>query len=781
MSVSQISLNLEELSLYISEKQNLSTEFKGINYGHAISILNNLVQFQDPESLFARMRTFSHTLIPSLIKNKHLIQAPFISGKLAYVGRENLELLYYSNLSDEIDYKKPQTKNVLEFIREHGSSTRQRIIEQFKLKKEEVMDILSELRINFQVFMFYDGTRWTIYSSEMLLKEESKSQSSAIQELIYKIIKSFGPITVPQIMSILNLSGSRVSTSIIELYESKKIVRGPFIENSSYEGFLAADELEFLKEYDEKETKEKSYQIEILPATDPYSIYWSSADFTVLQDIQKEIVFVSGKPVCTFDYKVIGDKLHVINLIKNSAFIPLEEKIQNKIQEFSENKGKILVFPKMQSELLVNQSRTFVDTLKQRGYVLRSSGLTYHRSKLTKPEGSKESISIQDVFPLLIDNQFLTKSKQIATKADLLRSLSFVGIPLSYESLLIRISTGKEHILNEMQIDRKIVRGKYSSFPRGLINSEDYSYYAKLSPARNVGVLEERALNTIKQKEKVNFKQLKSSLNLSDRVLLSTLHRLESACKIIQTKNVSNQVIWLSVPKFLNNLRTKSVNSQRDAWLEIIYRILSSNLPLSIRQLANLTGLSNTQLEVYLKELIASKNVRTGRFLEEERDVQFTTKVIEKSITAYVYQKSEEPNDKSGVNFVYLPRADPLILLYKEYLLKRFKLRSFFLRSMPTDFAELILKNEEPIAALHFKKQQKVEYINNIEILPEFSDDHNMMFILSTIQDYFKKTKDKGKDEIRIRQINSIPLGSEEGKKIVSLMNNMQLDFHIIP
>ncbi|MHA1692786.1 MAG: hypothetical protein ACTSU7_14275 [Candidatus Heimdallarchaeaceae archaeon] len=781
MSVSQISLNLEELSLYLSEKQNLSTEFKGVNYGHAISILNNIVQFQDPESLFVRMRTFSHTLIPSLVKNKHLIQAPFVSGKLAYVGRENLELLYYSNLSEEIDYKKPQTKNVLEFIREHGASTRQRIIEQFKLKKEEVMEILSELRANFQVFMFYDSARWTIYSSEMLLKEETKSQSSAIKELIYKIIRSFGPITVPQIMSILDLSGSRVSTSIIELYENKKIIRGPFIENSSYEGFIAADELEFLKEFTEKDTKGKFNQIEILPDTDPYSVYWSSADFTVLQDIQKEIVFVSGKPVCTFDYKVIGDKLHVINLIKNSDFIPLEDKIQNKIQEFSENKGKILVFPKMQSEILENQSRTFVKALKQRGYVLRSSGLTYHRSKLSKPDGSKEAISIQDVFPLLIDNQFLSKQKQISTKAELLRILSFIGMPLSYESLMIRLSAGKEHILNEMQLDKKIVRGKYSSFPRGIINSEDYPYYAKLSPARNVGVLEERALNIIKQKEKVNFKQLKSLLNLSDRVLLSTLHRLETACKIIQIKNVSNQVIWLSVTKFLNTVKTKTVNSQRDAWLEIIYRILSSNLPLSIRQLANLTGLSNTQLEVYLKELIASKSVRTGRFLEEESDVQFTTKIIDESITAYVYQKSEEPRDKSGGNFVYLPRSDPLILLYKDYLLKRFKLRSFFLRSMPTDFAELILKNEEPIAALHFKKQQKVEYINNIEILPEFSDDHNMTFIFSTIQDYFKKTKDKGKDEIRIRQINGIPLSSEAGKKIVSLMNNMQLDFHVLP
>ncbi|MBY8999749.1 MAG: hypothetical protein KGD64_02435 [Candidatus Heimdallarchaeota archaeon] len=781
MSIAQITLNLEELARYISEKQNLSSEFKGVNYGHAISILNNIVHFQDPESLFTRMRTFSHTLIPSLIKNKHIVQAPFKSGKLTYVGRDNLELLYYSNLSDEIDYKKPQTRSVLEHIKEHGTSTRQKLIEQFKLPKEEVMEILSELRNNFQVFMFYDGTRWTIYSSEMLLKEESMSQSSAIKDLIYTIIRSYGPITVPQIMSILELSGSRVSTSIIELYESKKIIRGPFIENSSYEGFLAAEELDFIKDFTKREKKQESSQIEILPATDPYAVYWSSADFDVLRDIQKEVVFVSGKPVCTFDYKVIGDKLHVINLIKTAEFILLEEQIQNKIQEFTENKGKILVFPKMQSELLENQSRSFVETLKQRGYVLRSSGFSYHRLKLTKSDGSQVLISIQDVFPLLIDNQFLTKHKQISTKPDLLRSLSFIGIPLSYESLLIRIINGKEHILNELQIDRKIVRGKYSSFPRGVINSEDFSYYAKLRPTRSVGVLEERALNTINQKEKVNFKQLKSLLNLSDRVLLSTLQRLEVACEIIQTKNISNQIIWLSLSKFLSSIKTKTVNSQREAWLEIIFRILSSNLPLSIRQLANLTGLSNTQLEVYLKELIASRNVRTGRFLEEESDVQFTTKVIEESITAYIYQKGEDDPDSQEANFIYLPRADPLILLYKEYLLKRFKLRSFFLRSLPTDFAELILKNGEPVAALHFKKQEKIDYINNIEILPEFSDDHNLMFILSTVQDYFSRTREKGKSEIRIRQINGVPLNSESGEKIVSLMTNMQLDFHIIP
>ena len=781
MTYSQLSLSLEELAIYLAEKQNLSKEYKGINYGHALSILNNVLQFQDPESLFARMRTYSPTLISTLIKNKHLIQAPFKSGKLAYVGKETLETFYYSNLPEEIDYKKPQSRGVLDFIKEQGSSTRNKIMEHFKLSKEEVMDILTELRLNFQVFMFYDGTRWTIYSSDMFLSDESRSQSSALKDLILKTIKRYGPITVPQIMAILDLSGGKVSTSIIELYESKKIIRGTFIENSSYEGFLAADELDFLKEFSELDKRSKFMEIVILPSSDPYSIYWSSADFTVLPDIQKEVVFLDGKPICSFNYKVIGDKLHIMELVKTAEFSIIEEEIQKKIQEFAENKGKILVFPKMQSELIETQSQAFVDVLKERGYVLRSSGLTYHQSKLTRPEGGRRLISIQDVFTLLIENQFLSSNKQISKKTDFLKSLSFLGVPLSTESALIRLEKGKENFIKEMQIDKAIIRGKFSTFTRGIINSEDYHIYTKLSPSRNIGVLEERILNIVKQKERASFKQLKTASSLSDKVLLSSLHKLEIASEVIRTRNISNQIIWVLTSSFMKNVQARSIASQRAAWLEILYRILSSNLPLSIRQLANLTGLSNTQLEIYLKELIASKNVRTGRFLEEEVDVQFTTKVIEESITAYIIQKEEDGKGEEQITFVYLPRNDPLIILYRDYLLKRFNLRSFFLRSLPTDFAEMILKDGYPVAALHYKKQENVEYINNIETLPEFSDDHTLMLILSSIQAYYSKVKDRENREIRIRQINGIPLSSESGRKIVALMRDMQLDYHIIP
>ena len=86
-----------------------------------------------------------------------------------------------------------------------------------------------------------------------------------------------------------------------------------------------------------------------------------------------------------------------------------------------------------------------------------------------------------------------------------------------------------------------------------------------------------------------------------------------------------------------------------------------------------------------------------------------------------------------------------------------------------------------PAAALHFKKQEKIEFVNNIEILPEYADSHSIMLLFSTIQTYLNKTKDEGKRQLRIKQINGIPLYSEAGRKFLTLMKDMQVDFLIQP
>ena len=781
MSSEHVTLNIEQLSLYLAEKQNLSHKYKGTNYSHSISIINNIIMFQDPESIYARMRTFSPALVHSLVKNKHLVHAPFKSGKLIYVGKELLSNYYYMNTKENIEYKKPKTRAVLEFIKDQGTATRQRIIEEFKLSKDEVMDILSELRMNFQIFMFYDGTTWTINHEYIMLVETPISKASATTDLIYQLIRNYGPITVPQIMHILQISGGRVSTSIIELFENKKIIRGYFIENSSYEAFLAADEFEYLKEFINNYSSETKKELEILPLTDPLSEYWASADFTNLDEIHQELLLISGKPLCSFDYKIIGDNLHIQNLIKSSEYSNYEDEARTKIQEFSENKGKILIFPKLQSEVLETQSKNFAQVLTQRGYLARSDGLVYHIAKFTKKEGSEKLLSYGDLFELLVSIQSLIKTKLFNTKAEIIKGLSNLGVPLSLSSLLIRIETGKEHLVDEMIINKHLVSGKFGAFSRGIIPSEDYKIYSKLSVSKKVGVLEEKTLNIIKQKEKVDFKQLKAAINLSDRVLLSTLLRLEAAHEIVQSKSISNQTIWMSVDKFMSGIKAVEKESQREAWIDVLYRFLSTNLPLSINQIANITGLSNTQIEVYLKELIASKGVRSGRFIEEENEVQFTTKEIEELIAGYIYQRDELGTKKESISMIYIPRHDPLIILYKNYLLKRFKLKSLFLRALPSDYAELILMNGIPVAALHFKKQDKIEYVNNVEILPEYNDSHSLMLIFGAIQEYLNKTKEKEKRQLRIKQINGVLLHSEAGRKYLSLIKDMQLDFLIQP
>ena len=779
MSITEYSLTIDQLANYLSEKQNIDSEYKGVNYSHAISIVNNIVIFQDSESLFVRMRTFSSGLINSLIKNKHLVHAPFKDGKLAFVGRESLPMYSKIYTKDNIQYKKTQTKTVLDFLEEEGSSTRQKIMEQFDISKEEVMEILSELRTNFQIYMFYDGTYWTIFSNKLILEDAKTSKASATSDLIYTIIKNYGPITVPQIIKILDMSGGRISTSIIELYESKKIVRGNFIENSTYEAFLATDELNYLASFHEKYSSKKSKILEILPQSDPLSEYWSSADFLNIDEVLDELVLINGRPICSFEYKIDGDNLHITNLVKTTEFNNYEIEIRNKIQEYAENKGKILVFPELQSEAIESQSKILAKILSKRGYQKRTSGLVSHIS--SKPQVDEESklFFVRDVFPLLLDFQYLSPKYNFVSKKGLITGLSSLGVPLPVNSLLSRIASRKDIVIDDIMIDRQIVTGKYGAFYRGNIISADYKTFSKLSPSRNYGVLEERVLKLIKQKERLNFSQLKSSLNLSNRVLLSALQRLELAHEIVQTKSVSKQLVWELTSKFLANAPVKPIESQREAWLEILYRIFSTNLPLSIRQLANLTGLSNTQLEVYLKELIASKGVRSGRFFEDEDEVQFTTKEIEKRMIGYIYKK-EEDESTGEVVLTYLPRNDPLITLYRNYLLKRFRLRTLFSRQLPSEFGEIILMNGEPIAALHIKKVEKIEYVNNIEILPEFTDSHTLMLIMGSIQEYLIKTREDNDRTLRIKQINGTALTSENGKEYVNLLNSMKIKYQLL-
>ena len=73
-------------------------------------------------------------------------------------------------------------------------------------------------------------------------------------------------------------------------------------------------------------------------------------------------------------------------------------------------------------------------------------------------------------------------------------------------------------------------------------------------------------------------------------------------------------------------------------------------------------------------------------------------------------------------------------------------------------------------------KSEKRSLINAIE----FNDTHTLMFIFSAIQEFQNKTRDEDKRTIRIKQINGIPLLSNEGKDYAKLLEDMQIDFQIL-
>ena len=137
-------LNIFELASYLAQKQSLITEYKGINYSHAIAITKSVLYFQEPESLHARMRSYSSSLLDSLLQKNILLQAPFISDKLTFINEKFVPLFLKIQKQKEINYKNPRTREVLSFIQAKKETTRDQIIRNFILKREEVMEILND-------------------------------------------------------------------------------------------------------------------------------------------------------------------------------------------------------------------------------------------------------------------------------------------------------------------------------------------------------------------------------------------------------------------------------------------------------------------------------------------------------------------------------------------------------------------------------------------------------------------------------------------------------------
>ncbi|MHA1854250.1 MAG: hypothetical protein ACTSUF_12200 [Candidatus Heimdallarchaeaceae archaeon] len=771
MSDKNISLNLEQLGMYLAAKQSLIEEYKGINYSHAIAIIRDLMFFKHPESLYARMKIYSPSLINSLIENRFLVQAPFFEGKLIYVAKGAFPFFYYY-FGKNAEYKHPLSKQVLDYINQEGIVKRSKIMEHFRLSRSEVMEILTELRSQFKIIMYYNNINWLIYSSNLILNTDSMSKTTALTNLVYWVIKCYGPITIPQIISMLHGEGGKISTSIIELYEKKVIVKGNFVENALYETFISSDELEKLDQF--LKNKPKDSNLVILPSSDPLVQYWQSAAFFSKNKFHDMVIFEAGLPICSFDYKVENEKLHIINFTKTPLFAQKEERLLEKLREFAENMNKIAILPQLESELLKKQAQSFVKILGERGYTPANYGLSFgYRRGSTGGEKVVRYVNIGNLIPFLLEMQYLAPSAQFSTWHDVVYGLKQIGIPLPRSSFYARIKKGKERLLDEMIVQRDLLYNYFGQFRRGLILSEDYDIFAKLVPPRYVGVLEERVFKAIKQKEKITLDQLKSMTGLSEKVLMSALIKLEKALLVVERPTLKGRM-WFTAEAYLKNKRKNIKLSQKEAWMRIIERILSTNLPLTLTQLANVTGLSNTQVEIYLKELIASREVRTGKYIEDINAIQFTTKNIENKIAGYVMAKDEEKNTESRkMELVYVPHSDHVLTLYRDYMAKRFNLRSLLLHPMPTEYADLIMLNGNPFAAIHFKVVRKVMLIQNIELLPEYtSDNYTLMLLITKLKEYLSKFYAKGQLP-PIKNINGIPLSSSKHRELRNLLKEI--------
>ncbi len=784
MTITDFSFSLTQLAAYLGYKQKLLAESKGISYNDAIEISKIILYYQETNSLYSRMKVYSPSLIYSLLEQKIIFLAPFISRRLTYVNRDLIPYYYsLANIRDNnLEYKNIKTKEVLDFIYEEKETTRSKIMGKFNFSREQAMDILNELRNNFKIFMHYDSKNWKIYDPSHIIGNKKVSRATATKELVFETIKSFGPITIPQIIKMLDLPRETVATSIISLKEENKIIKGQFIENSSFESYIEAGEKNDIEQFLSNYKKEQKQDIIILHSNDTYSRYWETSDFSTIEHNNRLIVYNAGLPVASFDYQIKDTGLYVKNIYFHKSFIVLESLILKSIKEFAENKGKIPILPKLQEEATKEQAKVFSKTLMERGFFFKSQvGLvTNLRPSIASHSTNDELYSLEQLFPILLDLQFISKRKQFSNRAQVLSGLDSLGVPLPIQSLYSRTDPRNTDIINDLLINNDILMGKFASFPRGIIETKMFNIFKKLKSAPSLGTLEERTYKVIKLKGKATISVLLNTLNISRRVLLATLEKLERSYLICMSKSNNGKIIWKAIEEIKKIKTIPDVKTIKEAWLIILFKILSTNLPLTISQLSQITGLSSTQVEIYIKDLLATGNVHSCRYIRDLKQVQYTTKKVEDIIVATIYEKQasnlkDEQNDHKTIETAYISKNDPIFLLYHSFLTNSFRNYRSKQGYSANNYIEIILADGKPISIVNYRKEDKIEYIQNIETLPEFMDYHSLMLILAEIDEYRKKLANIKKQPLKIKNINNVSLNTPGGRELAAMINNLKL------
>lgn len=688
-----------------------------------------------------------------------------------------------------------EAMKLLKVIRESGPISKKALVRKSMMHQFDVEHLLSKLahmRMVLNIGGLAPSGIWVAVDKWFppgVRLEEYVEPHEARKRIVYRFLKSLGPLTVTQLRELTGLHSRQVRLALIELRDQGRIGLGRFLKSPRTQiQFLALEDLDELHSLSSALREAKAKRITgafTIPPGD--TLYYSIKDeikslfgtawcYTILVDGSITAVFKS-KGVRKRGF-IIMDLL-ILDKYKDNKDVLL--KIIDQIDEAARSMGSLEIELKMINGKAVTyeDNQNIVDLFKARGYKVGGMVLYKAFSVAVQPSG-KEVFAEQVCVEFLMRRQHLSPLYKGRSKEDVLRILHDIGPVQWTDSIAIRVEKFNPNDLDELKWhDKKVVHGRFLGENVTLVPLDellDY-YYATRPPNLLLGYDEQRVLELLNRFGPLDERGIAEKTGLDVNSVQRVIENVERSARVIRVRKGDSHYesdSWLYdvidhyLPRGTAELER---TNPKEARKRIIMKFLGANGPLSLRQIEEWSHMDLAEIKSALSELEAEGKITSGVYIGGITGRRYIRKEdLPELRTLEETYLSQKPSGEAPY-YVTLPNYDPVVRTWKDELLRGF---SIGLIELGADYYAITLKSGNPVAAMQVHYEMNALRIHDIELL-NASDENSVNSIVKEIE---KVAQESRKLEIQIEHIGGRGVQDKLNKELLEkfLQNEFKPD-----
>lgn len=770
----------------------LLKEKQGTTFRDAEEACRRMIYFSDDTCLQARLASDAGQAVRRMLQLKRIIQAPFVGNRLVYV-HSDLAPLFHGVYAPRHDFPNdPDSLAIYKIVVTEGPVRRSQLYEKMDWQESEKGKLQAKinlLRSGLKVYVMSLGSDSLIGTLPQLMGTDIQvhSGSESLKKLIAATMASLGPLTLRQLVAILDVPGPEIARGVATLREEQEAVRirmgsittddlfaigaehTPLPEGTRLDKFNNPITIEEQTATD----KPKEPTFVVLPSRDNMSLFWKSSPFGIRLPNDKYLVYKNGFPLATFNAQVKGQRLHVPSIYLAAGGREDENAVRTAIENFAQDRNLLPELPTSLAAGLQLTLSKFQSVLKERGFHLGPKGAS-KRLKMTKTAIRRSrKVTPASLIPVYFGKQRLTSDKRIDTKTSLLQFLHEVGLPPPGWSLTSRLG---EFAIEDVQraVDKfEVITVPIGLSSQALANAKDYSLYCSAfrDPDFELQHSDQVILDALERRPASAGRLAKQS-GASPTGMVARIRRLRDAFQIYETNPIRvrwQAATWAPVPA---EMKADCVPSE-DALSEFLRRSLSYSLPASAVHLARAFGIPTNDMEDALRRLVSDGQTETTYLYSDSKRVQFTHKGFGVEIPLAV----EAQRDRSSTSLCHLFHDDPFVVSSLKAFVAPFKNAKAIAVPQEGIFAEMVSSDRGPNTAIFCKRPEKTnaEVIVDMEIPSAGDLELAVQLALGTFLRNRQMLYGNEKFTVRLNAINGRKLSSSGMDSLKFMVRSMNI------